>query len=284
MGWMWSSPSPPKATIDDKAAATRIPAPTVVAAPTEPDSAYSDPEIAKFMAQLQAEFGGGSSSSKPTGPARSEAPATAPPSAAKPTLVASSTTAPSETKPSWSSLWSSSSSQSASDLPTPSTQTNTPQGFPDETSSSTPLDPVSESLLPTSMSCRQAFDAAFYCQSVGGQWNAVFRQGEVRSCSEPWNDFWFCMRTRAMTGRVKEEAVREYYRGKERARYGPGMPSSKDVWESREEKVPVGSAFSLPAPNPDVSDEEWYALEIVRRRTVQEALAAEAKGGQDSRV
>jgi hypothetical protein len=126
------------------------------------------------------------------------------------------------------------------------------------------------------MSCREAFDAAFYCQSLGGQWNAVYREGEVRSCSAHWEDFWFCMRTRTNSGPSKAAAIREYYRGKELAKYGPGKPSSTDVWEARTEKVPVGSTFNEPLQSPDISDEEWRVLEIQRRRAVQQSMAAAA--------
>jgi len=63
---------------------------------------------------------------------------------------------------------------------------------------------LEEELLPTDMSCRQAFDAAFYCQSLGGQFNNLYRYGGIRSCSENWKDFWFCMRTKSYTPEQKE--------------------------------------------------------------------------------
>lgn len=123
------------------------------------------------------------------------------------------------------------------------------------------------------MSCRQAFDAAFHCNSLGGQWTSVYRAGSVRSCSEHWDDFWFCMRTRAYSSPQKEEAIRDHYRKKEYAKYfAPGRPSSTDVWEPRTEKVEPGSAFREPLDMPDVSDEEWRRREIERRRRVQEFL------------
>jgi hypothetical protein len=59
---------------------------------------------------------------------------------------------------------------------------------------------LAESLLPTEMSCRQAFDSAFYCQSMGGQFNNLYRYGGVRSCSENWSDFWFCMKAKSAGG------------------------------------------------------------------------------------
>lgn len=94
------------------------------------------------------------------------------------------------------------------------------------------------------MSCRTAFDQAWACNGFGGQWNAVYRYGHMRSCSEQWDDFWFCMRMRSKTGKVKEDMIRARYREKEWKKYGPGKPSSEDVWESRERKVEPGSVFN----------------------------------------
>ena len=70
--------------------------------------------------------------------------------------------------------------------------------------SSNPPATLEEELFPIDMSCRQAFDAAFYCQSMGGQFNNLYRYGGVRSCSENWNDFWFCMKLKSQAGPVKE--------------------------------------------------------------------------------
>ncbi|KAF4453628.1 Early meiotic induction protein 1 [Fusarium austroafricanum] len=109
-----------------------------------------------------------------------------------------------------------------------------------------PRDALSEALLPTDMSCRQAFDQAWACNSMGGQFNAVYRYGEMRSCSEHWDDFWFCMRTKSYSAEMREKAIRDYYRAKEFTKYGPGKPSSEDVWESREGKVPEGTVFNEP--------------------------------------
>lgn len=62
-----------------------------------------------------------------------------------------------------------------------------------------PSSPTSleEELLPEEMSCRTAFDAAFYCQSLGGQFNNLYRYGGIKSCSEHWSEFWFCMKMRS---------------------------------------------------------------------------------------
>lgn len=135
------------------------------------------------------------------------------------------------------------------------------------------------------MSCRQAFDAAFHCNSLGGQWLSVYREGGVRSCSEKWDDFWFCMRTRAYApGSAKDDAVRDHYRRKELARYhGPGKPSSLDVWEPRTELLPPGSAFAHPYVRPDVGDEEWRRREIEHWRAVRQALEAEEEAASASR-
>ncbi|KIL94808.1 hypothetical protein FAVG1_01739 [Fusarium avenaceum] len=109
-----------------------------------------------------------------------------------------------------------------------------------------PRDALSEALLPADMSCRQAFDQAWACNSMGGQFNAVYRYGEMRSCSENWDDFWFCMRTRGYSAEQRQKAIKEHYRAKEFIKYGPGKPSSEDVWESRDEKVLEGTTFNAP--------------------------------------
>ncbi|KAJ6439634.1 6-phosphofructo-2-kinase 1 [Purpureocillium lavendulum] len=133
-------------------------------------------------------------------------------------------------------------------------------------------DALSESLLPTDMSCRQAFDLAWSCNSLGGQFNAVYRYGEMRSCSEHWDDFWFCMRTKSYTGELKEKMVRAHYREKEWRRYGSGKPNSEDVWESRTVKVPPGTAFTERVDAPTLSDDEWRRAEDSRRKAVRAEL------------
>ncbi|KAH8600290.1 hypothetical protein B0O99DRAFT_610366, partial [Bisporella sp. PMI_857] len=129
-------------------------------------------------------------------------------------------------------------------------------------------EPLSERLLPTTMSCRDAFDAAFYCNSLGGQFNNLYRYGEARSCSEHWNDFWFCMRTRTWSAAEKAEAIRGRYREKERVKYGDVRGedgkkvlgrSSEDVWKSRED---MAWRFG--------TDEEWNRGIREYRRALQE--------------
>jgi hypothetical protein len=95
------------------------------------------------------------------------------------------------------------------------------------------------------MSCRAAFDSAFYCSSLGGHFNDIYRHGQLRSCSENWNDFWFCMRTKNSYNprEVKERLVQERYREKEeRLRSGP---NSEDVWRLRGEGEKVVGAFGM---------------------------------------
>ncbi|KZF20613.1 hypothetical protein L228DRAFT_262547 [Xylona heveae TC161] len=95
------------------------------------------------------------------------------------------------------------------------------------------------SLYPTTMSCRQSFDQAFYCQSPGGQFMNVYRYGDLRDCSELWSQFWFCMRTKSYSEAKRKTMIQEHYM--ERAiKYKLGS-SSEDVWESRTE--PIRGAF-----------------------------------------
>ncbi|KAI0547355.1 hypothetical protein F4679DRAFT_367347 [Xylaria curta] len=259
MGWLWSSGAAPKGNTPVPGNGTETqPAPS-------PEPTYSDPEIAKFMAQIQAEFGSSSTNNttKPPTPTTSEP-------KAEPSQSTSSSSW-------WPSRSSTQSTQTSTPSPSSSTSTS-PSTISLQTSAQAPparLDPLSESLLPTTMSCRQAFDHAYHCNSLGGQWTAVYRSGTVRSCSEQWDDFWFCMRTRAYSGPVKEEAIKDYYRQKELKKYGEGKPNSTDIWEPRTERLPPGSAFQERYVKPDISDEEWYRLEIERQRMIQRMLNEE---------
>ncbi|KAI1106760.1 hypothetical protein F4804DRAFT_299753 [Jackrogersella minutella] len=263
MGWMWSSQSPKDSnpnpsTPAESSKPTEASKPTEPSKPTkQPESNFSDPEIAKFMSQLQAEFGSKSSpkQAQPPPPPPSEASQPAPPQ---------------RTTASWKdSLWGSSRSTPE---PAPLSSTTAQRS----TWTRERLDPITEALLPSTMSCQQAFDLAFHCNSLGGQWTSVYRNGAVRSCSEKWDDFWFCMRTRAYSGPVKEAAVRDYHRRREYDKYfAPGRPSSTDVWQSRDEFLEPGSAFSEPLEMPNMSDEEWQKREIERRRRWQEYLRSQ---------
>ncbi|KAL5594033.1 hypothetical protein BROUX41_001085 [Berkeleyomyces rouxiae] len=119
----------------------------------------------------------------------------------------------------------------------------------DSVASPPALAPIAEAILPTEMSCSQAFDMAFACQSLGGQWTSIYRTGEMRSCSELWSDFWFCMRHNGSSGPVTENLIRGHYRRKEWDKYyAPGCRSSEDVWRSRDDRVPLHSTFKTPVP------------------------------------
>ncbi|KAJ5169066.1 uncharacterized protein N7482_004660 [Penicillium canariense] len=88
-----------------------------------------------------------------------------------------------------------------------------------------------ESLYADSMSCRTAFDYAFFCQSFGGQFVNVYRYGELRSCSEHWDNFWLCMKTRGWSDDLRRKAIRAHNQ-KKAIKYKTG-PSSEDVWDVR---------------------------------------------------
>ncbi|KAF2739592.1 hypothetical protein EJ04DRAFT_531494 [Polyplosphaeria fusca] len=107
-----------------------------------------------------------------------------------------------------------------------------------------PSDPSSDapSQYPSTMSCRTAFDSAFYCSSFGGHFHDIYRYGQLRSCSEHWSDFWFCMRTKQYGAEQKRQMVEERYREKEE-RVLRGK-NSEDVWERRREGEEVRGAFS----------------------------------------
>jgi len=123
------------------------------------------------------------------------------------------------------------------------------QSFPD----STPVDISPDSLYPTSMSCRSAFDYAMFCQSFGGQFVNVYRYGDFRSCSNHWNDFWLCMRARNYSEKEKARAIRDHYQ-KKAIKYKTG-PSSEDVWEVR--GVPVQDAMQGNLEELEARIEEW---------------------------
>lgn len=238
MGWLWSSSS---SSQDKSNTSTQDKPAAPPPAPSSSTGAPNEPstdaaELQKFMDLFQAEAA----------------------SASKPSEQSSSTSSSSSS--SWFSRFSSSNDPSATaNIP------NAPR-----------RDPVSESLLPTDMSCRQAFDLAWSCNGLGGQWNAVYRYGEMRSCSEQWNDFWFCMRLKSYSGPVKEEMVRTHYRNKEHAKYyEQGKPNSEDIWEARKIKVAPDSVFTEGIEPPAVGDEEWREQESARRSKIRSGLGYE---------
>ncbi|KAK3392234.1 hypothetical protein B0T20DRAFT_487682 [Sordaria brevicollis] len=232
MGWFWSSPSsaassgkPTETTTSSLPPTTEpiaTPAPPTPPPPTQSSTASSsgDAEIQKFLEMLQ---GDDKSKQQPQQPSTSEPSSTA---------VSTSPSLLSKYKSyiPFSSLF-------VSDEPTASE----PEP-PKKTRSPTSL-AMSEHCLPVTMSCRDAFDYAWHCQTPGSQFNAVYRYGSMKNCSELWDDFWFCMRTKSFSPEMKAEAVRDYYRKKEEAKYGAGQPSSEDVWESREKRVEWDSEF-----------------------------------------
>lgn len=127
-------------------------------------------------------------------------------------------------------------------------------------------------LLPTTMSCRAAFDQLYYCNSLGGRWNDLYRYGTLRSCADDWDDFWFCMRTRLYSEKAKAAAVKEHYREKERKKYSKelGKASSENVWKSRESKVEWGTAFKEKFEKVE-NDDEWRRRELERRREMADS-------------
>ncbi|ROW17094.1 hypothetical protein VPNG_01039 [Cytospora leucostoma] len=279
MGWFWqesasASPSSAQST-------AQAPAQTTAQAPSRPaqnpkDSKSNpdvDPEISRFLEDLMGDVKSTASSENKQSP---------PPSTSSPADPASGSSSPPAQAPQSSIAWSSWFSRSStptdpfpksSDTPPSSHQQHTPppsatdtlQAGETTTTPSSPdgetrLSPLAESLLPTTMDCEQAFNQAFYCQSLGGQWNNIYRYGGVKSCSENWDDFWFCMRVKGYgAGKVRDDSIREYYRKKHLAKYGPGKPSSEDVWREREERLPPGAAFTEPVEAPT----ERYSIDLL---------------------
>ncbi|KAI0996903.1 hypothetical protein K3495_g11280 [Podosphaera aphanis] len=129
---------------------------------------------------------------------------------------------------------------------------------------------IQEHLLPTTMSCRDAFDSAFYCNSLGGAFMHLYRYGTVRSCSEHWDKFWFCMRTRTYGDAARQAAIQDYYRDVERRKYGRPGASSEDIWESRDGLVDKGTAFRRQGEEWQGSDEEWRSAVLEMRKTMRE--------------
>lgn len=263
MGWLWSSSSAPaKPEAPQDPAQTQIP---TAAQPPPPKAAPSDDdvEVAKFLHEMMSEVKSVRESFDAS---------KADDSSAASNL--SGTTSPS-TKSTWASRWATSvmsfSPSSAPAAAPISQQQELPESIPD---SEKRLSPMAESLLPTQMSCEQAFNLAYYCQSMGGQFTNLYRYGGLRSCSENWSDFWFCMRIKSYpAGEVKENMVREHYRNKELAKYGPGKPSSEDVWRERRVRVKPGEALSPPlieeAQAQSMSDAEFQKLEMERYEKIR---------------
>jgi Protein of unknown function (DUF3128) len=119
---------------------------------------------------------------------------------------------------------------------------------------STSTDDISpDSLYPTEIHCRSAFDYAFFCQSFGGQFVNVYRYGGFRSCSNHWQDFWLCMKTRNWKEKDRAKTIQDHYK-KKAIKYKTG-PSSEDVWEVRVE--PIKDAFQGNLEALEAKIEEW---------------------------
>ncbi|KAK3719682.1 hypothetical protein LTR37_004219 [Vermiconidia calcicola] len=107
-----------------------------------------------------------------------------------------------------------------------------------------------EAMYPRTMSCRQAFDQAFYCQSLGGKFNDIYRYGHLQSCSEQWGAFWFCMSARTLSQKDRERQIKNYYAQRDE-RKKKEFGSSENIWEIRDK--PVQRAFWK---DPDVDPED----------------------------
>lgn len=127
----------------------------------------------------------------------------------------------------------SSNSTSAGAAQTPQTSSPSPTSRynPDGTLNIHPT-----ALYPRQMSCTEAFDSAFYCQSLGGKFNDIYRFGSVQSCSEHWAAWRFCMRSRALPKEERERAVVEFYREREKRKLRE-RGSSEGVWRMRTKAV-----------------------------------------------
>jgi len=130
-------------------------------------------------------------------------------------------------------------------------QSKTPSTSPFASTSTDDISP--DSLYPTEIYCRSAFDYAFFCQSFGGQFVNVYRYGGFRSCSNHWQDFWLCMRTRNWKEKDRAKAIQDHYK-KKAIKYKTG-PSSEDVWEVRVE--PIKDAFQGNLEALEAKIEEW---------------------------
>ncbi|KAL8365286.1 hypothetical protein RB595_004202 [Gaeumannomyces hyphopodioides] len=280
MGWFWQSP--PRSPAEGKPAPARAQSETKT--PPKPsqaqDDSSMDPEIAKFLAQFQAELNGGKDASAAPAQSPRQTPAPAPAARAGPSSSWFSLRSdpPTSQDPSSSSSSSNASARSGAATSSPHTTTTEASG----------PEAMAASIDPPPTSCRQAFDLAFHCNGLGGQWNAVYRYGGLRDCSEQWDDFWFCMRVKSYSPELRTAAYRERRREKDLARYGPGMPSSEDVWISRDRKVEPGTEFITPMPTAEqeagLDSIEWSRADNERRRKIREGLGFVDKGPQAGAV
>ncbi|TKX19563.1 hypothetical protein C1H76_8412 [Elsinoe australis] len=127
--------------------------------------------------------------------------------------------------------------------PTPPETTTTQPSSPSPYLPNGKLDISPAALRPRTMNCRTLFDSAFYCASLGGKFNDIYRFGTLQPCSEHWDAFWFCMRTKSYNERERGDMIAKYYEEREereKNRRSQGR-TSEDVWEMRRE--PVEKAF-----------------------------------------
>ena len=99
-------------------------------------------------------------------------------------------------------------------------------------SSHDPSDVSFTALADEELSCRAAFDYAFFCQSMGGQWTNVYRYGELRSCSHLWKEFWLCMRAKSYPEEERRKIVKQH--NIEKLKKWRTGPSSEDIWDVRD--------------------------------------------------
>jgi hypothetical protein len=255
MGWFWQTPSPNSKAGPAQTPSNEIPPSSSTTTSSTPESDPVDREFAAFLAQLMSEAKPASQKSEPQ-------------SQPQPSQRSSSSSR------SW--LPGASSSSLSSSQQTPTT-------YRDPSSPSTAL---SERQYPTSLSCRDMFDYAYHCNGLGGQWVSVYRDGKMQSCSEQWDDFWFCMRTRSLPADVRAEQIRERWRAKEEARYyAPGKRSSDDIWESRTEPVQPDSEFKVPFDPPNRNDgPEFHRKEWENRRRMRLYIEEMSKKGVEVEV
>ncbi|KAK3372899.1 hypothetical protein B0T24DRAFT_621681 [Lasiosphaeria ovina] len=277
MGWFWqstsSAPSTTTTTITTLTMASNPkPAPRAAAAPNASKQANSnsdmDPEIQKFLEMLQEETKGNQQRYQQQ---REQQPAPTDDIRKKPSPFSSTTSR------TFSSSWF---TMKGSDSES-STQHQSSQSPPPPTRSPESL-ALSEVQLPETMSCRDAFDYAWHCHTVGSQWNAIYRYGTMRNCSDLWDDFWLCMRTRTYGAEQKAAAIKAHYRDKEEKKYGGGRPSSEDVWQSRREPAQPGEAFQEKFAPPVHDDVEYQLAQLERRRKIREELGIASRPQDDS--
>ncbi|KAK0875597.1 hypothetical protein LTR87_010564 [Friedmanniomyces endolithicus] len=239
MGWLWSSSSSsPAATPTNTPEATKPLDSPPSAPPAKRDYSLSDDQRHRIFGRAPPSLETRDSPTQAHADKSLEAflnsfePSTTPPNSSNPT--------PASPSP-------------ADYSPEPAPPPPPPRLNPDGTTNIHPT-----ALYSRTMSCRQAFDHAFYCQSLGGKFNSLYRYGRLEGCSEQWGAFWFCMRIRTMgQGEGKEAAVRGYYAEREARRRGERGAGSEEVWGVRTRAVE--RAFQR---DPDEVVEEGVGMEV----------------------